>query len=99
MAENTTINTVEIRAIVPMETVENALTDSYNSGYQQALEDNKKSKKGRGALGALGGIAAVAAMGGIVYGLAKHFTRKEQEYAFDEDDDKVFFAEDDVTVK
>lgn len=99
MAENATINTVEIRAIVPMETVRNALDDSYNEGYQQALEDNKKSKKGRGALGALGGIAAVAAMGGIVYGLAKHFTRKEQEYAFDEDDDKVFFAEDDVTVK
>lgn len=99
MAENTTINTVEIRAIVPMETVRNALDDSYNEGYQQALEDNKKSKKGKGALGALGGIAAVAAMGGIVYGLAKHFTRKEQEYAFDEDDDKVFFAEDDVTVK
>ena len=99
MAENATINTVEIRAIVPMETVENALNDSYNSGYQQALEDNKKSKKGKGALGALGGIAAVAAMGGIVYGLAKHFTRKEQEYTFDKDDDEVFFAEDDVTVK
>lgn len=99
MAENATINTVEIRAIVPMETVRNALDDSYNEGYQQALEDNKKSKKGRGALGALGGIAAVAAMGGIVYGLAKHFTRKEQECTFDEDDDKVFFAEDDVTVK
>lgn len=99
MAENATINTVEIRAIVPMETVRNALDDSYNEGYQQALEDNKKSKKGKGALGALGGIAAVAAMGGIVYGLAKHFMRKEQEYAFDDDDDKVFFAEDDVTVK
>ena len=98
MAENT-INTVEIRAIVPVETVQNALDDSYNEGYQQAIEDSKKSKKGGKALGALGGIAAVAAMGGIVYGLAKHFTRKEQELTF-EDEDEVFFAEDkDVTIK
>lgn len=95
------VNTIEVRAVVPIEAVDNALTDSYNDGYAKGCEDttkaNEKAAKRAAAASTIGGLAAVAGIGLLAHRLWKHFrtsgssenqandTVETDAYVFEED--------------
>ena len=67
MNEVMNVNTVEIRAVVPMETIDNALANSYEEGYAKGVEEtnaaNAKAAKKAAAVSTIGGLAAIAGIG------------------------------------
>ena len=86
MNEAMNVNTVEIRAVVPIEAVDNALSNSYNEGYEAGCKDttkaNEKAAKRAAAASTIGGLAAVAGIGLLAHRLWKHFKPRTEETGY-----------------
>ena len=102
MNEMMNVNTVEIRAVVPIEAVDNALTDSYNNGYAKGVEEtnaaNAKAAKKAAAVSTIGGLAAIAGIGALAYNVVKAFraraeARENQSERVDAEADCFVFEE------